>query len=551
MKWCKDRSVAPFSTTALLVLAALGCRSDHPAGAARGEGGEPQQGGTAIIGASIDPGGLNPLLSETKFAREVHDLLFLRLLDEQADYSDHPPTFEPELAESHTWAEDGRSVEMRLRQDVVWSDGTPVTAEDVVWTHEAQIDPDVAWNWSQQKDGIERIEAQGPFTVVFHLREPHSASLADLNEGVILPKHVWGRLPFSEWRSQGDWFRENLVVDGPFRVADWRAGREIVLERNTDYYRQGFPRLDSVVFRFIPEKANQLEQLLSAQLDYAQSLRPEWVDRVVESERVRLIAYPTRHYAYIVWNGCKEPFSDPRLRRALTVAIDRESITEALYSDYATVAASPILSSVWAFNRDIEPLPYDATEARRILESLGWTDSDGDGVRDRNGERLSFKLSTNSDNRIRVDAITMAKTQLAQVGVEAELDLMEFGTLIDRNNDHDFDASLSAWAIDTSLDLRPIFHIESIGNGSNYGCYSNPEVDDLLDQARRARDPETLKRLLAGVQQRIHEEQPYTFLWEPMQIDGVANRLRDPSPNALSVFANLEEWWISPGSATR
>ncbi len=538
-------SIVTRLTVAVAVVLAAGCRKPDPPSAETTDAREPQSGGTVVIGASVDPKGVNPLLFETQFARELQELLFLKLLDEQTDYRDHPPTFEPELAESYAWAGDGLSVDLKLRQDVVWSDGTPVTADDVVWTHRAQTDSEVAWSWAQSKEGIERVEARGRFDVTFHLREPFSARIVDINDGVILPKHVWSRLPFSEWRHQGDWFRQNLVVNGPFRLAAWRPGREIVLERNPEYHRPGHPRLDKVVFRIVPERANQLEQLLSGQLDYVPRLRPEWAERVEQSESARVVSYLTRQYAFLVWNGCKEPFSEPRLTRAFTLAIDRETITEALYSGYATVANSPILSSVWAYNRQIEPWPYDPEAARTILDELSWTDSDGDGVRDRDGVPLSFKLSTNGDNRIRVDAATMVQTQLAEVGVEVELDLMEFNTLVDRDLAHDFDVSLSAWAVDTSLDLRPIFHTDSIDDGSNYGCYRNQEVDGLLDRARQERDPQRLAELLAVVQQRIHEAQPYTFLWEPQKLDGVAERVRDTQPNVFSTFANLEEWWVT------
>ena len=155
-------------------------------------------------------------------------------------------------------------------------------------------------------------------------------------------------------------------------------------------------------------------------------------------------------------------------------------------------------------------------------------------------------LSTNSDNRLRADAAVLIQEQLRHLGIDARVELLEFNTLMTRNEAHDFDATIGAWGIDTSLDLKYALHSESIEEGYNYGCYSNVEVDRLIDRARRQADPESAKPILHRVQRILHEEQPYTFLWEPMRLYGIGSRVHGAEPNALSAYFNLEEWQVSP-----
>lgn len=520
-------------------------------GAGLSQGGR-ARGGTVVIAAGVDIKGINQLTGgESRFEQDILDQLFLRLFQEQPDYAEHPPTFEPALAQGFTWSEDGSVIRIRLRSDLEWSDGVPITAADVVWTHTAQIDPDIAWLEAQSKDSIEDVVALDDHTVEFHFSRIYASRLSDLNEGVILPEHVWSKLPFSEWRGNEEWFLDNLVVSGPFTLAKLEPQHQIVLERNQNYFRQGYPLLDRVVFRVIPDRTNRVEHLLSGQVDFVEHIPPKRSRDIENSERADLISKWHRQYTYIGWNGCQGLFAEATVRKAMTLAIDRNALVEALWGEMARPALSPIPTSVWAFNRDLVAWPYDPDQARRLLAEVGWEDHDGDGVLDREGLTFSFELATNGDNQTRADAVVLIQAQLRRVGIDAQVSLLEFNSLWERHQDHGVDAILSAWGIDTSLDLKYAFHTESIENGKNYGCYSNPEVDELIARARRQARPETAAPLLHRIQQILHEEQPYTFLWEPMRLYGVSKRLQNAQPNPLSAYFNLEEWWLTPKTGAK
>jgi peptide/nickel transport system substrate-binding protein len=498
---------------------------------------------TIVIGTGVDTTGINQLTgAHSRFSQDVIDLLFLHLFEEQPDFAEHPPTFEPEIVREYNWSDDNLELRLELRDDIVWSDGVPLTAEDVRWTFKAQTHPEVAWSYAQSKEAIERVEVLGPHSLVFHFSHVYSSRLADVNQGVVMPKHAWSELPFSEWRSNGDWFVRNLVVSGPYTITRWRPQEEIALEHNPLFHRDDRPSFRRVVFRVIPDRSHRLRQLLAGDLDFVEQLRRDDVPRLSASQRVRTVSYWHRQYSHVVWNGCRPPFSDPNVRLALTLAIDRQSIVDALFGDLARVGVTPIPQSVWAFNSELEPWPYDPVRARYILTTAGWSDRDGDGILDLNGEPFRFDLTTNSDNRLRVDAGAMIQNQLSKIGVDVRLITLEFNTLIDLNMRHDFDASIAAWGIDTTLDLGYAFHSDSANGGYNYGCYENQDVDALIEAVRRRSQLEDAEPLLRQLQAIIHHDQPYTFLWEPLRIDGVSRRLQGVASNPLSAFFDLDEW---------
>ncbi len=256
----------------------------------------------------------------------------------------------------------------------------------------------------------------------------------------------------------------------------------------------------------------------------------------------RVVAFDNRQYDYISWNSLRAPFDDPEIRRALTLAIDRQALIDALFKGYARVASSPIPSNIWAHDPALRPLPYDPAAARRILAQKGYRDVDGDGIVERNGRPFAFELTTNSSNRIRTAALVMIQEQLRQVGVAATPRTIEIHALTEANTAHEYDATVSGWAIDTTLDLKPYFHSSASAGGYNFGSYRNDEVDRLLEAARRAATPESALPDLLRLQQILHAEQPYTFLWEPQRLCAVRADLIDVRPNSISAYFNLPEW---------
>ncbi|MEE8368967.1 MAG: ABC transporter substrate-binding protein [Thermoanaerobaculia bacterium] len=527
-----------------LGLAFCGCVSPETP-----EVGSPHGSGThdsIVIATSADITGVNQLLSgDTRFNQNIIDQMFLHLFEEQPDFAAGPPTFAPQLATHYEWSSDHTELTLHLRDDVTWSDGEPVTAHDVYWTWKAQTDPDIAWAYAQSKENIRAIETIDDTTLRIKYGSSSTSQLANLNEGVILPKHIWSTLAFREWRQNSRWFTDNLVVSGPYILDSWKQNQEIVLKPNAKYSLEdpeSVESIETIVFRNIPETTNQLHQLRAGAVDFVERVPPAAASRLSSSDEIRLIKFSPRQYSFICWNTMHPLFADAAIRKALTLGIDRAGIIENLWYGQAKVSTSPIISSVWAFNSDLQVLDYDPRAATAILRERGWVDSDGDGVLDREGESFKFSLTTNAGNRLRSDAAVMIQSQLLKIGVVVVVRKIEFNTLLEMNQSHRFDATIGAWGIDTSLDLKYAFHSASIDQGYNYGGYRNVKVDRLIDHANQQTDLNALKLDLWRIQQILHDEQPYTFLWEPQRVTAVRNRVQGVQPNSLSAYFQLHRW---------
>jgi peptide/nickel transport system substrate-binding protein len=507
----------------------------------------PQRGGTAVVSWIASPTGVNELTTQgTAITTEIIRQLFLHLVEEQPDFEQHPPTMSPQLAKSFDWSPDHKVLTFHLREGVVWSDGVPVTADDVRFTWQAHTSPEVAWNSSFMKEHITDVEVVDPRTVRFHFSRVYAKQILDANEGVILPKHAWEKLPFSEWKGNSDWFLQNLVVDGPFKIGSWQPQQDVVLVRNERYWRKGHPYLDKAVIRNTPDAANQMTQLFSGETDFVPQVQPVDVPRIKADPRLDVIAYWFRLYVSTVWNSRNPLFADAEVRRALTMAIDRQTIVDTVFPDgTGRVGVSPMVQSVWAFDKSLKPLPYDPAGARRILESKGWKDTNGDGVLDKGGKPFSFVLLSNAGNQQRNDAAVMIQDQLKKVGIRVEPRVVEFNSMVTQAVEGDFDALIFGFQMDTSLDVTAQFDSKATEEG-NFAAYNNPELDRLLVEVMSKPDIRQSEATLHRIQQILHRDQPMTFLWESQRISAINRRVHDVKPTVLFSLFNLEDWWVGP-----
>lgn len=530
------------------VLALVACGGDSSESPEGSTGGSSEK--TVVVAYPVDMEGINELTTQsTAFHNALlYHALFLPLLEEQADYQEGPPTFAPRLAESYEMSEDRSTLTFHLRHGVTWSDGTPITAEDVRFTWEAHTSPEVGWSFGEVKQHIRDVEIVDRYTVRFHFDRSYSAQLLDANLGVILPKHAWSKLPFAEWQDNNQWFVDNLVVSGPFTLEEHVPQQRVVLRKNPSYFEPGLPKVDRVVFEIVRDPKAQIAMLRSGRAHFVEFVPPAEADAVEAAEDTYLTTFIPRFFFYVLWNTERTMFADAATRRALIHAIDRQSIIDSLYYGYAAPSYSPFTTDVWVHNDGLEPWPYDPARARELLAAAGWSDSDGDGVLERDGESFRFELLTNSENELRRDIVIMLQEQLKQVGIGVEARLMEFNTMFGPLNNHDFDAVVMAMAMDTSLNTDYFFHTRGIEDGYNWGSYSNPELDAVIDAIEAQVDPPENKPNFDRMQEILHREQPLTFLYQGVRTCGARNELQGLEPNALSSFFKMRLWELRDGS---
>jgi peptide/nickel transport system substrate-binding protein len=368
----------------------------------------------------------------------------------------------------------------------------------------------------------------------------------DANDGPILPRQVLESKSPQEIRNMK---AEQYPTNGPFRIGEWIRGQSLTLVPYDAYYEKGKPYLDRVVFKIVPDQVNLITQLKSGEVDCMESLPPMEVDKLRKGDYgLRIFNFPARAYIYIGWNAADPLFRSAKVRRAMTMAIDRQQIIDNLYYGFAEVCTSPFIPQLWAYNDKIKPLPFDPERAKLLLEEEGWTDSDGDGWLDREGKRFEFELMTNQGNQIRNDIQVMVQEQLGRIGVKVEPVILEWTVMLERHKASDFEAIISAWRVGTKVDLSPIWGCDARKSGYNRVDFCNAEVDRLNSTACGILDFEEAKPLFFRAQEIIYEEQPYTFLYNPHALLALSERFTGAKPDAISMYHNLHEWRVASGS---
>jgi peptide/nickel transport system substrate-binding protein len=262
-----------------------------------------------------------------------------------------------------------------------------------------------------------------------------------------MPQHLLGDVPPAELR-QHPFGTETPTGNGPFRFVEHRAGDRWVYEANPAFPDAlgGRPYFDRLVYRYIEEPTTRLAEFLTGEVDVYLIVAPAQVAEIEATPGARIVSYANRNYAFINWNGRRPLFQDARVRRALTLAIDRQEIVDAVQRGLGQVAKSSVPPSHWAHHTDLPPIAYDPDSARLLLDAAGWLDHDGDGVRDKDGIAASFELTTNP-NPTREDILTLVQSDLKQVGIDVRTRVQESQSLGANitSPERSFDAFVLGW----------------------------------------------------------------------------------------------------------
>lgn len=520
----------------------LACRSQPSVEAPATD--SPRRGGTLVLGSISDVDSWNEYLSRQTFANDLTRRIWLRLATPGADAREHPPSYAPGLAESWSTSADGTTLTFKLRS-ASWSDGTPITANDVRFTWTAQVAPEVAWVGADQKAHISRVDALDDHTVAFTFDRAYPDAFADAVDGGILPAHVYAAVPFAAWRTH-DWSKPS-VGSGPFLLERHTPGEEIALVRNPRYFKADLPRVDRVVVRIVPDVTNLVTQLRSGALDYMEGIPPRDAQLVRETRGVQLIPFDEPKYDYIGWNGAKKPFDDARVRRALTLAIDREALVDDLLFGFGRISRGPVLSFWWGADPTLAAWPYDPEGAKRLLAEAGFS-AGPDGLLARDGEPFELELLTNAGNRLRESMLVKIQEQLARIGVRVTPRPVEMKTLVARSGAGEYDGYIGGWRFNGKLDLRSIFHSQArAGKGNNTVAYTSPDVDAWIDELDLAPSWQGMRASMHRIQRKIHEDAPYTFLYETRRLAAAGARARGVTIDVPSdPLGGLETWWLAP-----
>lgn len=540
------RAVAAGATLLLATLS--GCGEGNGDGSSPGPAAGPavdsaRFGGSAVVAGREEISSMNALVSTGTAAAQIQrHVLFTTLV--RYDSLLRP---RPYLARSWEVADDSTEVVFHLREDVRWHDGEPTTAEDVAFTFRRAKDPQVPFANRSYFARWDSVEVLDPYTVRFHVRPTYALLLGWVNTP-IMPEHVLGAVPDTALRTHPFGTR-SPVGNGPFRFVEHRAGERWVFEANPEFPEDlgGRPYLDRLVYRVIPDPAARMAELRSGGVDFVPRISPSRVEEVRSSPDLQLASYPSSEYVFITWNQRRPLFREARVRKALTMAIDRPTLVKSVRRGYGRVADAPMGPWHWAFDSTWASLPHSPDSARVLLEAAGWRDRDGDGVRERNGRTFSFELITAGPSQRR-DAALLVQSDLRDVGVEVSPGVLEFSSLISAvtGAEREYEAALLSWTRDLVVDDRDLWSCDRPDAPFAFAGYCSPGVEAVVDSLALARGRGERRRLLSRYREILVRDQPYTFLYHVTRLDAHRPALRGLAPDARGAWTSARRWWLAP-----
>jgi peptide/nickel transport system substrate-binding protein len=478
---------------------------------------------TIIVALSAAPTTLDPADHRSRLSETVVRNMFDGLVTRDTRSGVHL-----ELAESLEWLDDA-TLQVALRQGVLFHDGVEMTADDVVFTFERIINenmieyPEVH---SSPRKGLiaplESVEKVDDYTVVMNFTAVWPPAMQMLVHQQIVPKHY-----LEEVGTEG--FVQHPIGTGPFKFVSATGLDEIVMERFDDYWG-GAPDLEpvgpacvrQVVFRVIPEASTRVAALLAGEVDIIQALPPELTETLAQTPGIQVGTAPSTQPKWMEMNVSMPPFDDVRVRQAMNYAVDKELIIEAIYGGRAVPlpgALSPYNNYV---NQSLSPYRYDPAEALAMLEEAGWTDSDGDGVLDKGGQPLGFTLDTLEDFRQLAEAVA---DQLRAIGVDVSVRFWEYSVVKPMLLAGERMAYLDDWG-DSAFD--PVGHFEAKWHGQvegepygrgNFSTYNNERVNELIKLGEITGDPAERQALYDEAQAIVYDEAPAIFLVLPEEAE--------------------------------
>jgi peptide/nickel transport system substrate-binding protein len=486
---------------------------------------------------------------------DVADQLFLRLAELGPTLlTAGDEKFVPALARSWT-RRDSITLAFDLDPRARWHDGVPITSRDVIFTFERAKNPAISPRLAGVLRQVASVTAEGDHRVVFRFSRPYSEQLYDATFHVApLPAHLLDSLP-PEAVAHSD-FVAQPVGSGPYRWVRSVAGQFVELAANRDFFL-GRPKVERVIVRTAADPAARVNLLLSGEADATENILPpkDNVRRVAADPDLRAIAVPSPTVGYLLFNQ-RDPrnrsrphpvLADIRVRRAITLGLDRRRLVEAVFGPHGVVPYGPVSPIVWIRHRSPEPEPQDAAEARRLLAKSGWGDSDGDGILDREGRPLRLGLLLPNTSAVRRQLAMLVQEQLRHIGIAIELQMVEAPLWNERRTAGNFDIDFGAASQDPSP--SGLAQAWTCSGAINVSGYCNREVDSLIQRAVLAQGDPT-EMWIAALRQ-IEADAPATFVYAPTYVYAVNRRFRNVTISPQSPWLLIRKWSADAASDPR
>ncbi len=493
-----------------------------------------------VLNLDAEPNRIMPYVPQSLAAMDVQNWVLESLLVRNPDTL----RFDPWLARWYRVSKNGLKITFRLRKRAKFSNGQPVTAQDVVFSYQTIMNPGI--NCAPIRgyfDDVKTCVAVGRRTVIFTFKKPYFKSLEEVGEMQIIPENVY------KFKQPGD-FNHNgrvLVGSGPYILKRWTPGQSIVLARNP-YYWGPPPTFNRIVMRFIQNPQAALQAFLAGQID-VDSLEPsQWVKYKKQPDFAKkYIRYkymlPTSGYSYIGWNLRKPWFKDRQTRTALTMLVNQPAMIKTFLYGLAQQTTGPFNPLSPQNDPSIRPLPYAPAAAEKLLAKAGWKMGSA-GVLERDGVTFHFSLTIPSQFPLGQRMAEYIKSAFARAGVDMTIQPLDFASMITNLNHRKFDAVMISWSGGIEQDPYQIFDSASFAHeGSNAGDYDDPEADRLIALGRREMNLPKRMAIWHQLQGVIYHDQPYMFMFTFYSLSVINHRFKNTRPYR-KLGLNEGDWYV-------
>ncbi len=472
------------------------------------------EGGDLVVANLSDAVSLDPAGSNDVPSSDVQANIY-----ESLTKQDENMEVQPSLAESWELVED-TVWEFKLQEGVTFHDGSEFNAEVVKANIERILDPEVASPRAFLYEAVTNIEVVDDYTVRFETEYPFSPLPAHLahSGGAMVSLDVIEEdyAAMEEGEDPGSVVNENPVGTGYFVFDEWEPGEYIRLVKNEDYW-DGSAKLDSVTFKVVSEDLTRVAELETGDSHISNPLSPNDIPQIENGENTHVHTQGSVSLSYIGFNMAKEPFDNKQVRQAISMAIDKNQIIEGIYDGIGTPAIGPIPPDVFGFDDSVSGLEYDPEQAQELLAEAGYEDG------------FSTTLWTN-DNRERIDAATNVQQQLSEIGIEVEVEVVEWGAYLEQTAEGEHDMFVLGWSTatgDADYAMHPLFHSANVGQPGNRTFTENEELDAILDEARREEDPEARQALYSEAQEMLVDIAPMLYIHHQDYLMGVRDEVKN------------------------
>lgn len=494
--------------------------------------------GDTLVDSSIgDASILNPILLTDSASSDIVGLVFNGLVKYDKDIK-----LVGDLAERWSVSKDGLVITFYLRKNVRWQDGVEVTAEDVEFTYKKLIHSDTKSPYKSNYEIVKDFKILDKYTIQVTYSEPFAPALESWGTG-ILPKHLLENLDINTAE-----FNRNPVGTGPYKFKEWKTAEKISLECYDNYF-EGRPYINKYLYRIIPDQSVQFMELKSGGIDMM-GLTPDLyktrANTLKFNSKINKYRYPAFAYTYLGFNLLSPLFSDKKVRQAIACAINKKDIINGVLLGLGREATGPFPPESWAYNPDVQSIPYDIEMAKRRLKEAGWSDTDKDGILDKDGKKFEFMLMTNQGNKPRELVTQVIQQQLQKIGIKVEVRIIAWTAFINEYVDKKkFDAVVLGWSLSRDPDCYDIWHSSKTKEKEyNFVSYKNPEIDRLLVEGRRTFDTEKRKKIYYKIHEILADDLPYVFLYVPDALIAVDNRIHGIKVAPLGISYNFIKWYV-------